>query len=59
MIRATFALPVILALLSFAGLISALTGDGWRDLLSWTALSMPLLAIAWAVARRSPRKENK
>ncbi|NJC06641.1 hypothetical protein GGQ97_002434 [Sphingomonas kaistensis] len=58
MIRSTFALPAVLALLSLAGLLSALTGDGWRDLLSWTALSVPLLAIAWAASRRSPRKDD-
>ncbi|UUR08310.1 hypothetical protein [Sphingomonas glaciei] len=58
MIRSTFALPAILALLSLAGLVSALTGDGWRDFVSWAVLSMPLLATVWAVARRSSRKDQ-
>ena len=53
MIRSTFAIPVMLALLSLLGLVVALTGDGWRDTLSWAALAAPLLAVLWAVTRRS------
>lgn len=58
MIRSTFALPALLALLSLAGLIVALTGEGWRDILSWVALSAPLLAVIWAVARHSSQRIN-
>lgn len=58
MIRSTFALPVSLAMLSLAGLVVALTGEGWRDLLSSAALSAPLLAVIWALARRPPRKDH-
>lgn len=57
MIRSTFALPLGLAQLSLAGLVLALTGEGWRDLVSWLALSAPILAVLWAFARRSPRKD--
>ncbi len=53
MTRSTFSLPLVLGLLSLAGLLAALTGDGWRDLVSWLALSAPVLAILWAAARRS------
>ena len=53
MIRSTFALPAALALLSLLGLLLALTGDGWRDTLSWAALSAPVFAVIWAAARRS------
>lgn len=52
MTRSTFALPAVIALLSLAGLILALTGEGWRDRLSWAAIATPLLALSWAVARR-------
>lgn len=52
MIRSTFAIPVAIALLSLAGLVIALTGDGWRDALSWAALSVPVIAVGWAAARR-------
>lgn len=57
MIRSIFALPAILAVLSLVGLIVALTGDGWRDLASWIALSLPLIAVFWAVLRQSSRKD--
>jgi hypothetical protein len=48
----------MLALLSLMGLIVALTGDGWRDLLSWAVLSVPLAAILWAVFRPSLPKDS-
>jgi len=47
-----FAMPLLLALLSIVGLVAALTGDGWRDALSWAALAGPVAAILWACARR-------
>nr|WP_314444291.1 hypothetical protein [uncultured Sphingomonas sp.] len=60
MIRSTFAVPLLLALLSLAGLVVALTGKGWRDLLSWTALSVPLASVLWALARQSlPKDQSK
>jgi hypothetical protein len=51
----TFAVPGALAAASGAGLILALLGDGWFDALGWIALAAPLLAIAFAVFRRSRR----
>ncbi len=51
---AIFAVPLLLALLSSVALILALTGDGWRDALSWLGLAAPVLAVGWAMlARRS------
>ena len=53
-VRAIFAAPLGLAALSVIGLVSALTGDGWRDGLSWLGLAAPVAAIVWAMrARRS------
>lgn len=53
-LRAIFAVPLAIALLSVAGLVSALTGDGWRDALGWAALAVPVIAVGWAMrARRS------
>lgn len=52
MIRSTFALPSLLALASLIGLVAALTGDHWRDWLSWLALALPVLAIGWAMRHR-------
>jgi len=58
MIRSTFGTPGVLGLLSLAGLLLALTGEGWRDIVSCAALSTPALAVIWAVARRSSGKDQ-
>lgn len=51
---AVFAAPIAIAALGLAGLVTALTGDGWRDALAWAGLGAPVLAFAWAaVARRT------
>ncbi len=55
MIRSTFGLPTLIVLLSLAGLVLALTGEGWRDALSWAALSASPLAVVWAVTVRKAR----
>jgi hypothetical protein len=55
MTRSTFRLPTLVALLTLAGLVLALTGEGWRDGLSWVALSAPLLAVVWAASARKAR----
>ena len=53
-LRAIFAVPLLIAVLSIVGLVAALTGDGWRDMLSWVALTAPVAAVAWAMrVRRS------
>lgn len=52
MIRSTFALPVLIAVLLFAGLVIALTGEGARDALGALALSLPVIATLWAVRFR-------
>ncbi len=46
-----FAAPLALGLLGLVGLLSALTGDGWRDALSWAALGAPVAVLAWALLR--------
>lgn len=49
-----FAAPTIIAAFSIIGLVVALTGDGWRDAVSWAALGVPVAAVLWAMkARRS------
>ncbi|WP_085217519.1 hypothetical protein [Allosphingosinicella indica] len=50
--RAIFALPLAIALFSIVGLVSALTGDGFRDALSWAALGVPVAAVGWAMKAR-------
>jgi len=44
--------PLLLALLSAGGLLSALLGDGFWDWLSVVLLGVPLLACAWYGLRR-------
>ena len=41
-----WAMPVLLALFSTGGLISALLGDGFCDALSWLALSVPIMVLS-------------
>lgn len=53
-LRRIFAIPLAIALLSLLGLASALTGDGWRDALSWIGLAVPVLAVGWAFHARRP-----
>jgi hypothetical protein len=54
--RQIFGIPAVLGVLSIAGLIFALVGDGFWDGLSWVALAIPivLVAICYARRRRSP-----
>ncbi|MCA0210415.1 MAG: hypothetical protein LCH74_15245 [Proteobacteria bacterium] len=51
-LRRTFAIPLLLALLSVAGLVVALTGDGWRDVAAWFALGIPVLVTGRAMTAR-------
>ena len=51
-LRAIFAWPLAIFLLGIVGLVSALTGDGWRDGLSWLALAAPVAALTWAMRTR-------
>lgn len=47
-----FTAPLVIGVLSLIGLVSALAGDGLADWLSWAALAVPVLAVAWAMRRR-------
>ena len=53
-LAAIFAWPLALFVLGIAGLVIALTGDGWRDGAAWAALAAPLVVVA-AAMRRSRR----
>ena len=48
----TWRAPALLALLSLFGLVAALLADGVWDLLSWTALGIPVAVCAWYALRR-------
>lgn len=47
-----FAAPIAIAVFSAIGLVAALTGDGWRDAISWLALGVPVAAVVWALKSR-------
>lgn len=53
-----FWMPMLLALISLFGLLSALLGDGLFDALSWLALSVPIAVALWywrpGLLRRRP-----
>ncbi|QCB56506.1 hypothetical protein E5675_20075 [Sphingopyxis sp. PAMC25046] len=51
-LRTIFAVPLLLAIASLIGLVVALTGDGWRDAISWALLAIPVLAVGWAMRAR-------
>lgn len=48
-----FAVPALLFLVTCAGLVLGLTGDGLPDLAAWLLLSLPILAVLRAWRRRS------
>jgi hypothetical protein len=49
-----FGAPLLLALSSAGGLLSALIGDGPWDVLSWFGLGIPVAVILWFALR--PRR---
>lgn len=51
-LREIFAWPLAIFAIGIAGLVIALTGDGWRDGLSWLALAAPVAAVVWAMRNR-------
>ncbi len=53
-----FRWPLLLAVLSLFGLISALVGDEVYDLLSWLSLGIPLALLGW-VWWRMPRRARE
>jgi hypothetical protein len=55
MIRSTFAIPTLLALLTLFALVIALTGDGWRDVSAWAGLFIPVALVAWIGVRKTAR----
>jgi hypothetical protein len=47
-LRRTFGIPVLIALASAVGLVSALIGDGIFDVVSWLALGAVICVLIWA-----------
>ncbi|WP_415754359.1 hypothetical protein [Pseudomonas leptonychotis] len=51
--QSTFALPLLIGLLSASGLLSALLGDGGWDAVAWLGLGVPTALSCWPLLRRS------
>ncbi|MVT68487.1 hypothetical protein GPL21_25660 [Bradyrhizobium pachyrhizi] len=49
-----FTAPLVIAIVSTVGLISALVGDGWWDAVSWAGLGLPVLLYVHFIWRRQP-----
>jgi hypothetical protein len=45
--RTVWRWPIVFAVLTAAGLVSALVGDGPWDVASWFALGIPVIVCAW------------
>jgi hypothetical protein len=49
--RQIYGPAIVIGLITLYGLLSALLGDGIWDVLSWIALAIPLVVIAWKCSR--------
>ncbi|AWB09229.1 hypothetical protein A6A40_30230 (plasmid) [Azospirillum humicireducens] len=49
---AIFAVPAAIALVTTAGLVTALLDDGVEDAVSWVALSVPVVSAVWCWRKR-------
>jgi hypothetical protein len=50
-----FAAPLLVAIVSTLGLIGALVGDGWWDVLSWATLAVPVVLYSLFIWWRKPK----
>jgi len=50
--QSTFVLPLLIGLLSAAGLFSALLGDGAWDAVAWLGLGIPAVLGLWPLLPR-------
>lgn len=48
-------IPIVIGIASTVGLLSALTGDGFYDLLSWATLGFPVAITLWYLYK--PKKQ--
>lgn len=55
--QSTFALPLLIGLLSALGLFSALLGDGAWDAVAWLGLGLPAALGCWPLLKR--RKNDR
>jgi hypothetical protein len=53
-----FAAPIVVGALSIVGLLAALIGDGWWDVVSWLSLTLPILLYLFFIVRRKRAGPN-
>lgn len=51
-----FAVPALIAVSTLIGLAVALLGDGWRDVLSWVGLGVPVATALHFAVRAGKRR---
>jgi xanthosine utilization system XapX-like protein len=54
-LKAIFAVPLIVAVLSLIGLVGALLGDGVWDWVGWLGLGACVAVLSWALIARRHR----
>ena len=50
--------PLVLAVFTTTGLVSALFSEGWGDVWAWVALATPLASIGWCCSRGAPARSS-
>ena len=50
--------PVIIGILSAIGLFSALTGDGFYNLVSWLTLGFPVAVTIWFLVKKKKNQRS-
>jgi hypothetical protein len=53
-----FVAPIVVGVLSIVGLLAALIGDGWWDVVSWLTLTVPVLLYVHFLVRRKRVRPN-
>jgi hypothetical protein len=48
-LRRIFLTPLLLGIVTTGGLIFALVGDNWWDVVSWFALAIPIAVTVWYI----------
>jgi hypothetical protein len=54
-LKAIFATPAVVAILSLIGLVGALLGDGVWDWIGWLGLGVCITVMVWALISRRHR----
>ena len=56
--RKVYGPAIVIAGITLGGVLSALFGDGVWDELSWVALAVPLVVLAWSYSKGNSKKAS-